>query len=170
MTLLNTFEYASQLTMVQCLVTSTWWKTGAERLQTEESLGVSGCGYKLRQSERKQGERVISAFTVRLRRCGRKRRGSLRWVDFPGDANIWIIKTESDNWAERSDFCKPALSQQRRRRRYPGSTRLKLVCQQGTNERFPGGQTDRKQVLSFIWVSGGWTERLVPADCFTEFS
>lgn len=42
MTLLNTFEYASQLTMVQCLVTSARWKTGAERLQTEESLGVSG--------------------------------------------------------------------------------------------------------------------------------
>lgn len=119
---------------------SQWWLT------------VSGCGYRLHQSETKQGwEGAISAFTVQLRRCGRKRRGSLRWVDFPGDTNIWIIKTESDNWAERSDFCKPALSQQRRGRRYPGSTRLKLVCQRGTNERFPGGRTGRKQVLSFIW-------------------
>lgn len=131
---LNTFEYASQLTKDQRLVTSTRWKTRVERLQTDELLGVSGCGYGLHQSERKQGERMISVFTVRLRRCGRKRRGSLRWVDFPRDPSIWIIKTESDNWAERSDFCKPALSQQSRRRRHPGSARLKLVCQQGTNE------------------------------------
>lgn len=86
------------------------------------------------------------------------RRGASDGRISPGDANVWIITTPPDNQAERSDFCKPALSQQRQRRRHPGSPRLKPVCQWGTNEEFPGGQRDTKQGFiiqpSFWWVDG----------------